>query len=56
MKKKMIEITESEAYLISKVFQNYYCTGIDDLMNEDKRMKSLFTKLATILTYEDTEE
>jgi hypothetical protein len=55
MKKITIEITESEAYLISKVFQNYYCTGIEDMIKEDKRMESLFTKIESLLTYEEQE-
>lgn len=52
---KMIEITKSEAYLISKVFQNYYCTGINELMNEDERMETLFKKLLPLLWDEDNE-
>lgn len=53
MQKVTIEVTESEAYLISKVFQNYYCTSIKDLMKEDKRMESLFTKIESLLMYEE---
>lgn len=34
-----------EQYLVSKVFQAYYCMGIDDIANEDDTAKSLFENI-----------
>ena len=41
-------LTESEKFLISKVFQNYYCMGISEIAEEDETAKSLFWKLGII--------
>lgn len=41
-------ITEREQYLVSKVFQNYYCMGIDEIAEEDETAKSLFVKIGLI--------
>ena len=41
-------ITEREVYLISKVFQNYYCMGIYEIAEEDETAKSLFEKIGLI--------
>ena len=41
-------ITEREVYLISKVFQNYYCMGIYEIAEEDETAKSLFQKIGLI--------
>jgi hypothetical protein len=45
---KMNELTEREVYLISKVFQNYYCIGINEIAEEDETAKSLFEKIGLI--------
>ena len=37
--------TEQEKYNISKVYQNYYCTGIDEIAEEDSHAKSIFEKI-----------
>lgn len=37
--------TEQEKYNISKVYQNYYCTGIDEIAEEDEIAKSIFKKI-----------
>ena len=38
-------LDERELYLVSKVFQNYYCMGIDDIAKEDETAKTLFEKI-----------
>lgn len=45
---EMNELTEREVYLISKVFQNYYCMGISEIAEEDETAKSLFEKIGLI--------
>ena len=37
--------TEQEKYNISKVYQNYYCTGIDEITKEDEIAKAIFEKI-----------
>lgn len=49
----MNELTEREVCLISKVFQNYYCMGINEIAEEDETAKSLFEKIGLI--YEEKE-
>lgn len=44
----MKELTEMEVYLISKVFQNYYCMGIYEIAEEDETARSLFEKIGLI--------
>ena len=44
----MNELTEREVYRISKVFQNYYCMGINEIAEEDETAKSLFEKIGLI--------
>lgn len=44
----MNELTDREVYLISKVFQNYYCMGIYEIAEEDETAKSLFEKIGLI--------
>lgn len=46
--KDKIEFTEDERWLVSKVFQNYYYTGIDEIAEEDETAKSLFEKIGLI--------
>ena len=41
-------LTEKEIYLILKVFQNYYCMGIEEIAEEDDTAKSLFIKIGLI--------
>lgn len=38
-------LTEQELYLVSKVFQNYYCMGIDEIAKDDETAKTLFKKI-----------
>ena len=38
-------LTEQEKYNISKVYQNYYCMGINEIAEEDEIAKSIFEKL-----------
>lgn len=47
-KKKINMLTEREVYLISKIFQNYYCMGIEEIAEEDAIAKSLFIKIGLI--------
>ncbi len=37
--------TPDEIYLISKIFQNYYCMSISEIADEDERVKSIFQKI-----------
>lgn len=48
MEKKINMLTEREVYLISKIFQNYYCMGIEEIAEEDDIAKSLFIKIGLI--------
>lgn len=41
-------LTKREVYLISKIFQNYYCMGIDEIAEEDDIAKSIFIKIGLI--------
>lgn len=41
-------VTPEEARRISKVFQNYYCTGVMDIAKEDETIASLFKKIGLI--------
>lgn len=41
-------LTEKEIYLISKIFQNYYCMGIEEIAEEDDIAKSIFIKIGLI--------
>ena len=41
-------LTEKEIYLISKVFQNYYHMGIEEIAEENDTAKSLFIKIGLI--------
>ena len=41
-------LTEKEIYLISKIFQNYYCMGIEEIAEENDTAKSLFIKIGLI--------
>lgn len=49
----MNELTEMEVYLISKVFQNYYCMGICEIAKEDETARSLFEKIGLIENKEE---
>lgn len=40
--------TEIEIYHISKIYQNYYCMGIDEIAEEDETAKSIFEKIGLI--------
>jgi hypothetical protein len=40
--------TEHEKYNISKVYQNYYCMGIDEIAEEDSHVKSIFEKIGLL--------
>ena len=42
------EFERNEKYLISKVFQNYYCMGIYEIAEEDETAKSIFEKVGLI--------
>lgn len=42
------ELTEFEKYNISKVYQNYYCMGIDEIAEEDETAKQVFIKCGII--------
>lgn len=43
-----MKFTEDEQYLVSKVFQNYYCMGVYEIAEEDETAKSLFIKIGLI--------
>jgi hypothetical protein len=41
-------LSENEIYNISKVYQNYYCMGIDEIAEEDSHAKSIFEKIGLL--------
>lgn len=41
-------LTGVEVWLISEVFQNYYCMGIDEIAEESETARSLFEKIGLI--------
>lgn len=43
-----MNFTENERWLVSKVFQTYYCMGINEIAEEDATAKSLFIKIGLI--------
>lgn len=45
--------TERERDLVSDIFQNYYCMGIDEIVEENETAESLFIKLGIIDGEED---
>lgn len=48
LERRLNELTDMEIYLISKVFQNYYCMGINEIAEEDETARSLFEKIGLI--------
>lgn len=44
----MDTFTDRERYDISKVYQNYYCMGIDEIAEENEIAKSIFIKIGLI--------
>ena len=44
----MNNFTDDELWLISKVFQNYYCAGINEIADENETAKRLFIKIGLI--------
>ena len=48
LERRLNELTDMEIYLISKVFQNYYCMGINGIAEEDETARSLFEKIGLI--------
>lgn len=47
------DFTERERDLVSDIFQNYYCMGIDEIAEENEIAESLFIKLGIIDGEED---
>ena len=45
--------TDSEANLVSDVFQNYYMEGLYDIANENETAKSIFEKLGLIEKHDE---
>lgn len=43
-----MEFTVYEIYFISKVFQNYYCAGIEEIAENEELAASIFRKLGLI--------
>lgn len=41
-------VTPEEAWEVSKVFQNHYCMGVEELAREDETIASLFKKIGLI--------
>lgn len=48
MKLTKEEFKKNEIYLISKIFQSYYCMGIYEIAEEDETAKSIFEKIGLI--------
>lgn len=47
------EFEKNEIYLISKIFQSYYCMGIYEIAEEDETAKSIFEKIGLIEVQEN---
>ena len=45
MEDRMDTFTDRERYDISKVYQNYYCMGINEIAEENETAKSIFIKI-----------
>lgn len=43
-----MKFTENEQWLVSKIFQNYYGMGLNEIAEEDDTAKSLFIKIGLI--------
>jgi len=48
-----MEFTENETWNIAKVYQNYYCMGIEEIAEEDPTAKSIFIKVGLLEKDED---
>ncbi len=47
------EFEKNEIYLISKIFQSYYCMGIYEIAEEDETAKAIFEKIGLIEVQEN---